>query len=198
MQEVLLDVLTEDLCEGALEREVDVRVVEGRRLDEQELVLLGERLRLLGRDRAQMLQIALVAHEHDHNLGHGVLAELAEPPAHVLVRLRLGDVVHEQRAHSTAVVRARDRPVPLLAGCVPNLRFYDLVIDVYRARGKLNSDGRLRLEVELVARESAKKITLAASGVAGENNLEQKIVLVAHSYSKSRPLVVLCCVVRKG
>ncbi len=43
----------------------------------------------------------------------------------------LCDVVDEQRAHRPAVVRAGDGPVPLLAGCVPNLRLDRLPVDLW-------------------------------------------------------------------
>ena len=32
--------------------------------------------------------------------------------------LLVGDVIHQDEAHGTAVVGRRDRPVPLLPGCI--------------------------------------------------------------------------------
>ena len=75
----------------------------------------GERLRFLCGDRAEVLEIALVADEHDDDVRVGVVPELLEPPGDVDVRLVLRDVVHEQRTDRTAVVRRRDRPVAFLA-----------------------------------------------------------------------------------
>ena len=63
-----------------------------------------ERLRLLCGDRAEVLEIALVADEHDDDVRVGVVAELLQPPCHVHVRRVLRDVVHEQRADSPTVV----------------------------------------------------------------------------------------------
>lgn len=51
-----------------------------------------------------MLEVALVADEHDGHVGVGVLARLLEPPRQVVERLPPCDVVHEQRAGRAAVV----------------------------------------------------------------------------------------------
>ena len=61
-------------------------------------------LRLVCRDRPQMLQIALVADQHDDNVRVRVVAQLLQPPCYVLVRLMLRDVVHQQRAYRSSVV----------------------------------------------------------------------------------------------
>ena len=51
-----------------------------------------------------MLQIALVADEHDDDVRVGVVTELLQPPRDVDVRRMLGDVVDEQRTDGTPVV----------------------------------------------------------------------------------------------
>jgi hypothetical protein len=43
---------------------------------------------------------------------------------------RLRDVVHQQRPHRPSVVRAGNRPVPLLAGGVPDLSLDGLAINL--------------------------------------------------------------------
>lgn len=75
-----------------------------------------------------MPEIALVADEHDEYVLVGVVAQLAQPPLHVFVRQVLRYVVHEQRAHRSAVVRRRDRAVPLLPGRVPYLGLYGFAV----------------------------------------------------------------------
>jgi hypothetical protein len=64
-----------------------------------------------------VLEITLVADKHDDNVGVGVVPELLEPAGHVLVRRVLGNVIDEQRADRSAVVRRGDGAVALLAGC---------------------------------------------------------------------------------
>jgi hypothetical protein len=112
-----------DLREHRLERRVDVGGVQRRGLDEREAFPLGERGRALPRDGAEVREVGLVADEHDGGVGVGVVAELLEPPLHVLEGRGLGHVVDQERAHRAAVVGARDRPVALLPGRVPDLRF---------------------------------------------------------------------------
>lgn len=51
-----------------------------------------------------MLQITLVSHKHDDDVRVGVVPELLQPPRDVGVRRMLGDIVDQQRTHSTAVV----------------------------------------------------------------------------------------------
>jgi hypothetical protein len=115
-------------------------------------------LGLLGRHCPQMPQIALVTDEHDDDVGVGMVAQLLQPPRHVLVCLVLADVVDEQGAHCAAVVCRRDGAVSLLAGGVPDLRLDGLGVDLDRPGCELDADGRLGVEVELVAGESAQQV----------------------------------------
>ena len=82
--------------------------------DERQLT--GKRLGLFGGDGAQMAQIALVTNEHDDYVAVGMVTELFQPALDVLVRQVLCNVVYKQRAHSPAVVCARDSTIALLAG----------------------------------------------------------------------------------
>lgn len=63
----------------------------------------------------------LVAHEHDDDVGLGVVFEFLQPPFHVLEGGSLRDVVHQQRTDCAAVVGGGDGPVPLLSSCIPDL-----------------------------------------------------------------------------
>lgn len=64
----------------------------------------GKGLGLLGRDGAQVLEIALVADEHYDDALVGVVTQLLQPPRHVGVCRLLGNVVDEKRADGSAVV----------------------------------------------------------------------------------------------
>lgn len=88
----------------------------GRGLQEDEPVLLGKLLALLEAHGSAVLQIALVADQHDDHVRVGVLTRLFQPPREVVERLAPCDVVHQQRAGRAAVVRARDGAERLLAG----------------------------------------------------------------------------------
>ena len=67
-----------------------------------------------------MTQIALVADEHDDNVGVGVITQLLEPAEHIDVGSVLGDVVHEQSTNGSTVVAGQGSEVrqliPSMAG----------------------------------------------------------------------------------
>jgi len=90
-----------------------------------------------------MPQIALVTDKHNDNVGVGMVAQLLQPPRHVLVRLVLADVVDKQGADCAAVVCRRDGAVSLLAGRIPDLGLDGLGINLNRAGRELDADGRL-------------------------------------------------------
>eukprot|EP00325_Prymnesiales_sp_UTEX-LB-985_P002482 CAMPEP_0174693964 /NCGR_PEP_ID=MMETSP1094-20130205/611_1 /TAXON_ID=156173 /ORGANISM="Chrysochromulina brevifilum, Strain UTEX LB 985" /LENGTH=320 /DNA_ID=CAMNT_0015890047 /DNA_START=165 /DNA_END=1127 /DNA_ORIENTATION=+ len=170
-----------DLNQDGLERCVDVGRIHRRGLDESQVILLSETLRIICQDRLQVLQIALVSHEHDHDGRVGVRAELLEPPLHVLKREPLRDVIHEQGANCTAVVSACDGAVPLLAGRVPDLCLDNLAVMLDAARRELDADCGLGVEMELIAREPAEQVGLADTRVANDDHLEQVVVVIVWS-----------------
>lgn len=90
-----------------------------------------------------MPQIALVSHQHDDDVGVGVVAQLLQPPRDVLVGLMLADIVDEQGADSTAIVSRGDGAVPLLTSGIPNLCLDGLGVDLDGSGGELDADGRL-------------------------------------------------------
>lgn len=53
-----------------------------------------------------MLQVALVANEHNNNVRIGMVAEFLEPAGNVGVRRVLGNIIDEESADRTAVVAA--------------------------------------------------------------------------------------------
>lgn len=77
-----------------------------------------------------MPQIGLVAHQHDDNILVGMVAQLPQPPFHILVRQMLGDVVDEQGTHGAAIIGRGDGAVALLSGRIPDLRFNCFPIDL--------------------------------------------------------------------
>lgn len=117
-----------------------------------------------------MLQIRLVSDEHDDDARVCMVTQLLEPPLDTLVGLVLRNIVHQQRPHCAAVIRARDGAVALLPRRVPNLGFDGLVVDFERARGKLDANGRLAVHRELVAGESGEQVALADARVANQHH----------------------------
>jgi hypothetical protein len=117
-----------------------------------------------------MSQIALVTHQHDDNVRVGMVAQLLEPPRNVLVCLVLADIVDEQSADGTPVVRGRDGAVPFLAGSVPDLCLDGLGVDLDRPGGKLDADGGLGVYIELISSETAEQVGLSDARVSNQNN----------------------------
>lgn len=114
-----------------------------------------------------MLQIRLVADEHDHCVRIGMVLQLLQPSLQLLERVHVADVVHEQGPDGTAVVGRSDGPVALLARRVPDLGLEHLTVNLDRFRGrKLDPDCGLGLEVELVLGEAAEDVGLAHAALA--------------------------------
>jgi hypothetical protein len=117
-----------------------------------------------------MPQIALVSDKHDDNVGVGMVAQLLQPPCDVLVGLVLADVVDEQRSDGAAVVCGGNSAVSLLAGGIPDLSLDGFGVDLDGAGGELDTDGRLGVEVELVASESAQQVGFTNARVSDEDD----------------------------
>lgn len=170
-----------NLGQDPLEGGVDAGGIEGGRFDEGKVVLLGEGHGLVGLDGAEVSQIGLVAHEHNHNVGLGVVAELLEPALDVLERGVLGDVVNEEGTDGAAVVGRGDGTVALLSGGVPDLGLDRLALGLDGLGGELDADRRLGFEVELVAGEAREEVGLTDTGVANEDDLEKVVVFFVHA-----------------
>lgn len=100
--------LAEHLGEGA----VHVGGVQRRRLHGEGAVPLREGRGVLGRHGAEVAQVGLVAHQHDHDVGVRVVPQLPQPALRVVEGDAARHVVHHQSAHRAAVVCARDGAVP--------------------------------------------------------------------------------------
>lgn len=113
-----------------------------------------------------MPQIALVTHQHNHNIRVRMIPQLLQPSRHVLVRLVLRDIVDEQRTHGATIVGRGDGAVAFLTRCVPNLGLDGFAVDLDAAGCEFDADGGLAVEVEFVAGESREQVRFADAGVA--------------------------------
>lgn len=68
--------------------------------------------------------------------------------------------------------------IPFLAGGVPNLSFDELVSNLNVPVSEFHSDGRLRVQSELIPGESGQEIGFPDGRVPDQNSLEQIIALV--------------------
>jgi hypothetical protein len=113
-------------------------------------------------------QIALISHQHDDDVRICVIPQLFQPSCHILVRLVFADIVDEQSSHRPSVVGRCDGSISLLSGSIPDLRLDRLRIYLDRSGCELYTDGRLRVEVELIAGETAQEIGFTNTGVSDQ------------------------------
>ena len=117
-----------------------------------------------------MSQIALISHQHDDDVRICVIPQLLQPPRHILVCLVLADIVDEQSSHCSSVVGRCDGSISLLSGSIPDLRLDRLRIYLDRSGCELYTDGRLRVEVELIAGETTQEIGFTNTGVSDQDD----------------------------
>ena len=63
-----------------------------------------------------MVQIRLVANQHDHHVRGSILPGLRQPLGELCERLAARNIIHKQRSRRSAVVRTRNRTERLLTG----------------------------------------------------------------------------------
>ncbi|EDK40023.2 hypothetical protein PGUG_04121 [Meyerozyma guilliermondii ATCC 6260] len=100
-----------------------------RRFGEQQTILVSKQLGLLCGYSTQMVQIALVSHQLNDNIGIGMFFQLLQPPRNRFIRLRFQNVIHNKRPHRSTIVCAGDGPVPLSTSSIPNLSFNSTTIN---------------------------------------------------------------------
>ena len=100
----------------------------------------------------------------------------------------IGYYAHRDKVDLTGVLTCSDCSETFLACCVPDLSFNDLSIYIDASGCKLHSNGRLRFEAKLIARESRQKVRLPDARVTDQDNFEEIIVVVVRSVSHGRDL----------
>ena len=66
-------------CENVMKRRFDVGGVKCRRFNKRQIVLFGKSASLFSGNGSKVSQVWLVAHQHDHNVGVGVVAKFTQP-----------------------------------------------------------------------------------------------------------------------
>ena len=123
-----------------------------------------------------------------------MIAQLFQPPGHILVCLVLADVVDQQGSHCAAVVSGGNGTISLLSRSIPDLGFDSLRIDLDRTGSELDADSRFGVELnslrvkrlsrlDLPTPESPMRTTAGISegarGVVEEpSTLEKKLFIV--------------------
>ena len=117
-----------------------------------------------------MSQIALVSDQHDDDVGVGMVAEFLQPPVDVVVGLVLADIVDKEGPDGTTVVGGGDGAITLLTGGIPDLRLDRLGVDLDGTGGEFDTDGRLGVQVELIASETTQQVGLSDARVSNQHH----------------------------
>ena len=99
-----------------------------------------------------------------------MVAQLLQPSRDVLVCLVLANVVDKQRTNGASIVCRCDSSITLLACCIPDLCLDRLRVHLDGSRSEFNTDGRLRVKIELVPCESTQQVGLADAGITNEDD----------------------------
>lgn len=70
-----------------------------------------------------MPQIALVADQHNDNIGISMISELLQPSSNVFISLVFADIVDKQRTNGTAIISRCDCSISFLPSSIPDLCF---------------------------------------------------------------------------
>jgi hypothetical protein len=62
-----------------MKRRFDVSGIKSRRFDERQIVLFRKSAGLFSGNGTKVSQVGFVAHQHDHDVGVGMIAELTQP-----------------------------------------------------------------------------------------------------------------------
>lgn len=172
VEDTFLDLLV-NLFGRIYERLLYVGSCARRSLHEDQSVLAGEGLALLFLHLTPRIQIALVAYQHNDHVRVRVLTRILQPGGQVVEGLPSRDVVHQQGASSSAVIRACDRSESLLPSRVPDLKLDLLAVDGDHACSELHANGQVVHRLESLVRELEQQTGLAhacgnGKGLVGE------------------------------
>ena len=77
-----------------MECRLNICGIQGGCLNEGELIGLSEGLGLVRGHSSQVTEVRLVAHQHNHDIGVGVVPQFTKPSLDILVRQVFGNVVY--------------------------------------------------------------------------------------------------------
>jgi len=146
----------------------DIGVVLGRRLEELDAVLLGQRLATRCFHRLLVHHVALVADQDLVDVVSGVLLDVSDPVPDVLERLLVSDVVHQQDPHGAPVIGRRYGAKPFLASSIPDLQLYALAVEFNGLDLEVDADGSDETGCERVIAESQQQAALADTTVTNK------------------------------
>uniref|UniRef100_A0A2M4D474 Putative secreted protein n=1 Tax=Anopheles darlingi TaxID=43151 RepID=A0A2M4D474_ANODA len=122
------------------ERLLHVGSIFRRRLQERNAQLIRQFRCRGGVDAFLRLQITLVANQQFVHVVASVALDLLQPLFHVLERIVVGAIVHDDDAMCTAIVGRRYRTEAFLTGSIPDLQLDRLSVQIYGSNFKIHSN----------------------------------------------------------
>mmetsp|Transcript_68944 Transcript_68944/g.180711 ORF Transcript_68944/g.180711 Transcript_68944/m.180711 type:complete len:237 (+) Transcript_68944:229-939(+) len=156
-----------DVQERALHLNVGLR----GGLAEEQPVVPGKRLALCQGDLA-ILQVRLVAHQHDDRPFVGISAQVLEPAVKVLKARSPRHVVDEESSGSTAVIGPCDGLERLLPSGVPDLELDGDLVYNGVLHAELDAYRQVVVRLEALVRELREQARLPDAHVADDDVLE--------------------------
>ena len=154
-----------------------VLAVLSRRLQESDVVVLGELLALVRGDLARVSHVALVSDKDAGDVVGGVLLDLVHPVLDRGEALAVSDVVSYDDTVSALVVGRGDGLEALLAGGVPDLQLDGLSVDLDSTDLEVNANSGHEVVCEHVVSETEQQGGLADTGVADQEHLEEVVAM---------------------
>jgi len=130
------------LASHGVKRLLDSNIQLGARLKKLNVVFLGQLDTLFFCHTTIFnIGIALVAQQHAYNVRRSMFTDLLHPSSNTVKGLFTVNVVHQENAHGTSIVRSGNGAKPLLTGRVPYLHLDSLSVNVQRFDLEIDADG---------------------------------------------------------
>ena len=118
-----------------------------------------------------IVPVDLVPHQDPQHLGRRVLLDLPQPVGTTVERRLIGHVVDQDEGVCGSVVGLGDAPEPLLSGCVPDLKFDLLPVNLHRLDHEVHPDSCSLSRRKHSLCESSDQTCLAHPSIAHQHNL---------------------------
>lgn len=90
-----------------------------------------------------------------------MLFDLFKPINYIYESIISSNIICQKNAMSSSVKNSSYGTEGFLAGCVPNLKFHNLLINLSDKRSEFNTNSYLMLYFELIIHDSSKQTTLS-------------------------------------
>ena len=121
---------------------------------------------------AELFPILLVTNKNDNNFRFTLSHHLLKPLFQVQKCIQTRNVICQNHAMSSFVENLSDRFERLLACCIPNLKFEDLLLKLYHQRTEFHSYCHLMIFLELICSHSVHETTFSYCRIADNDELK--------------------------